>query len=271
MNMFLKFISLAVVFGLSSAAHAATTITFDSLEDVNAAFPAGIVQGGSSFRGYDSVSGRLQLHAEGNAGSHAAINANAYSDASFSSSLDFITAGKTITFNDVTMGIASSGTSYTFALGIGNAVQGNFSASSGPSQRIYFFINRADGTLSVKKGGVVLQSWSGAGYSFDSLSLSLTATGWSASVVKASGAGTLNASGTFATALDAATWGDSYYLGLHASQTIVSDANYAGRYTNGFVGSIDITPIPEPASVAVLAGAGALLVCGFRRSRSRRR
>jgi hypothetical protein len=108
--------------------------------------------------------------------------------------------------------------------------------------------------------GTVLATWTfGAGvYSnLEYASITLTSTTWSATVVSATESDESGTrSGTFATALDPSAW-TGFYIGLQATP----GSSTASRVTDGYIGSITIGAVPEPATAGLfLAGFAGLVV-----------
>ncbi|MDR1283200.1 MAG: hypothetical protein LBK99_20625 [Opitutaceae bacterium] len=268
--------ALLAAVAMSMQAHAAaTTISLDSLAAVTTAFPSTFYQGGGGSGGslgFDAAR-NLKLHAA-TTGDVQAI-ANAYSAQDYSSALDIFDKGSiTLTFNNVTLSHTNAGAYYFFNLGIGNNNTGNLDGSA-VGQKIYFQVDRSTYSVYLRQrqgsgAASTLATWllGSSAWSFadglgstsiTSLSLTLSSTGWSATVMATSVApADATQSGDLATPLVKSDWDGHYYIGLQTH----TQSTETTRYVDGFVGSITINSIPEPKSVSALAGVGALAFAG---------
>ncbi len=265
---------ILVLAALTQGSHAAvttTTIELNTAANVAAAFPSKLLQGSASVFDFDTTSQRLHVRAQTATGDSGSANANVYSAATYSSALNFFQNDSvTITFSNVSMTMYSTGSYYEFNFGICNENSGNMVLASGPPKKIYFEITRDGNKVNLVSGtNAVLGTWSfGSGVynNLASASLTLTATGWEATVIsKVASDKSGTKSGTFATPLKESDWSD-FYIGMHA----LPGTSGTDRYVNGYVGSITIAsgvnaPIPEPTTVAAILGGNILaLAAGLR-------
>jgi len=260
-----------------SAATAATTITFDGQTSLDSAFPSDsrtVIGNTSSVTLLDDPD-QVSLYAA-NSANGIATRVTLYSATSFSDSLDFVSAGLALTFDDVRLGFASTGNTNNGRFGLSSTATG---ALGSTANAIYFQINRADSTLSLVQSVngtlTTLNTWDntslGSAYNnYTSLTLTLTATTWAVSGTAQRTDGskttTFSGSGSLGVTWTSQTWGEDTFIGLEANQTNAGDS--ARRSTTLNVGTITATSaIPEPHTAALGAGAACLLLAGWLRRR----
>ena len=170
-----------------------------------------------------------------------------YSDAKYSSELDFISKGLTIVFSDVTMGMPNGPSFVQFGLTSSN-VDG-LSTGNG----IYFQRDRpskgADGGLrliqSIEGIEIVLAQWTvdqlPSFNQYNSLSLTLTDKKWSATIALKEPADGVEYTfaGTFETPWTPKTWGENTFIGLETRMNASWFNSESIYYSEGNFGKIE--------------------------------
>ena len=266
---------------------AETTLDFESMEAINAAFPESLRnQGGKggSEVSVEGASGRLSLKTEVGKVARGTV----YSAETYAPSLDFITAPLTITFNGALLEYPTRGSGYVGRFGVAGSPAGALSSGDrdtpNTGSAVYFEINRRNNSfrlVQVVRGvSSTLAEWShkdlailSAGsdsinnIAVQSLALTLSAKAWSVNVIFVSkkNPGThfgKEASGAFSPAWTVQSWGSATHVAAEAEQQLAQDAAENEASANLLLGPITIAPapafsrtiLPEAAEPALLAG-----------------
>lgn len=262
---------------VASSSAFSSVITFDNTAVFNAQFPTATRSSAGSASQVSLLTGpsRVNLHAqETSADTAGPASMTIFSTSS--SDYDFISSSKTIEFTNVGFSYAATGATYTGILGLFSSTSA--SGTAGTDDGVYFLIDRGGTRLRFMErynGNVFLRSeWTGLGtnpnaYSFSSMSMTLSATGWAVSATSLAGATYSNTglftNGTSALTWNSSNWGGNFYLGLESQQTL--GTLDTARYLDLSVQSI--TAVPEPGSIALLTLGGSLMTLAWLRRRRR--
>lgn len=260
---------------VASSSAFSSVITFDNAAAFNAQFPTATRSSAGSASQVSLLTGpsRVNLHAqETSADTAGPASMTIFSTSS--SDYDFISSSKTIEFTNVGFSYAATGATYTGILGLFSSTSA--SGTAGTDDGVYFLIDRGGTRLRFMErynGNVFLRSeWTGLGtnpnaYSFSSMSMTLSATGWAVSATSLAGATYSNTglftNGTSALTWNSSNWGGNFYLGLESQQTL--GTLDTARYLDLSVQSI--TAVPEPGSIALLTLGGSLMTVAWLRRR----
>ncbi len=231
----------------------AVTLLFDNQTTFNSQFPTQFIQGGDSSVTLITSPSRVRLYAKGAEGDTGNFRTMIYSTTS--ANYDFLSGSKSFSFDNVQFS-TSSGSTYNGYLGVFSGNANVLTAPGGPDDGIYFHLDRVNSQLKLvaRQNGAVstLYTFTASGWTFTKLSFTLTGSTWSASVTYGSNS-PQTASGSFATAFDAANWGTNFYLGLASFQSSSNTTRYADLQLQ----QISVNAVPEPGTVALLSS-GAL-------------
>lgn len=255
-----------------------TTLTFTSLDAINAAFPESARTAGGK-GGYELVCGgssdKLSLITELGKIARGTI----YSAETYSPALDFITTPATISFVGASLEYPKKGSGYVGRFGVTGSSAGALSSEDrdkpNTGSAIYFEINRRSNTfrlVQVNQGTAsTLAEWTskelttlaGGSDSINNievqrLDLTLSAKAWSVTVIFASkrNAGltiSKEASGDFSPEWTTQTWGSATLIGAEADQQLSQGAVENGASTNLLLGPIIITPAPSFSAATIPA------------------
>ncbi|MDP0496555.1 MAG: PEP-CTERM sorting domain-containing protein [Verrucomicrobiota bacterium JB024] len=224
------------------------TLTFDDQTIFDTQWPTQEVGGSSSI---SLSSGKVVLKAQGSGN----VISGICTSASLSSSFNFISSGKTITFSDVSFA-QGLGTSYNAAFGITNAADADLIRASSITDAVYFMFSRPDQALYLIQRtdsvNTTLATFDTNGYDYTSLELSITSTTWAVSGT-ASDSSTISASGNLATTITSSNWGDEFYVTMTSQETSQDSTRIATLSAS----SVSVSSIPEASTIWLLAAMGA--------------
>lgn len=249
---------------------AETTLDFNNLEEINAAFPEAL-RSGAGKGGYvlacEEASSQLSLKTE----TGKVARGTVYSAETYAPALDFLAAPVTISFAGASLEYPKKGSGYIGRFGVTSSTAGALSNDDrekpNTGNAIFFEINRRTNTFRLVQliQGVTstLAEWSNtdlislAGGSdsinniaVQKLDLMLSAKKWQIAVVFISKRNSAvstskEASGEFSPEWTAQTWGSSTFIGAEADQQLSQDASENDASTNLLLGPITIVPNPS--------------------------